>query len=195
MPKRKLCRKIYKELRDNFSKEQVLFKSRLICKQVLSCDEYKNAKTVFAYYPLRNEVNCLPIIEHALENGKQVVLPKCNHDCQMDFYEIKSLADVEEGYFHVMEPKVGCKLFLPLQESEKTTGDDMLVLVPGVVFDRSGNRYGYGKGYYDRYFERFGQLKRVALAYTVQLSEKMLDCLSTDIKMHVIVTEDEVIYV
>ena len=75
------------------------------------------------------------------------------------------------------------------------TGEELLVLVPGVVFDRFGNRYGYGKGYYDRYFARFPFLKRIALAYSEQLADEPLECLETDVKMQVIATEHDVIIV
>ena len=195
VPKRKNCRKFYKELRDNLSQEQVAAKSQVICRRVLESDEYKKAETIFAYYPLGNEVNCLPIIEQALKEEKQVVLPRTGCDCRMDFYEIHSLDDVEAGQFHVMEPKTECKQFLPQREKEESfdnrTCNRMLVLVPGLVFDRYGNRYGYGKGYYDRYFARFLHLKRMALAYTEQLSETPLECLDTDVRMHMITTEEE----
>lgn len=199
LPERKSCRKFYKELRDNLSKEQVKIKSQAICVRVLESDEYKKAESIFAYYPLGNEVNCIPIMEQALEDGKRIVLPRTGPDGQMDFYEIKSLYDVEEGQFHVMEPKMECELFLPQQEDEVEitdgTGEELLVLVPGVVFDRFGNRYGYGKGYYDRYFARFPFLKRIALAYSEQLADEPLECLETDVKMQVIATERDVIMV
>jgi len=177
------------------SKEQVVEKSHAICKQVLESEEYKNAGTIFSYYPLGNEVNCIPLIKQALTDGKRVVLPRTGCDYRMDFYEIKGLDDVEEGNFHVMEPKNGCKQFLPGQKADKGRAGGMLMLVPGVVFDRLGNRYGYGKGYYDRYFVRFPYLKRIALAYSEQLSDEPLECLETDVKMQVIVTETEVIIV
>ena len=62
------------------------------------------------------------------------------------------------------------------------------VLVPGVVFTPTGSRYGYGKGFYDRYFARYAKLNRFALAYENQL-EPELEVLDTDIKMHRIYTE------
>lgn len=182
MLRRKNYRKFHKDLRDGMSQEQVTIKSELICKQVLDSAEYKAAETILGYYPLENEVDCLPVLKQALTDGKRVVLPRTGQDYQMDFYEIHSLDDVEEGNFHVMEPKISCKKFLPDM-------DDALVLVPGVVFDYQGNRYGYGKGYYDRYFARFPQSKRIALAYTEQVSEEPLECLETDVKMHAIITD------
>lgn len=188
MPKRKTCRKFYKDLRDSMSQEQVSVKSEVICKQILDSTEYKAAETILGYYPLGKEVNCLSVLEQALRDGKRVVLPRTGQDCQMDFYEIQSLDEVEEGNFCVMEPRLSCKRFEP-DMNTKRIGRSMLVLVPGVAFDYEGNRYGYGKGYYDRYFTSFPQLKRVALAYTEQLSEDVLECLETDRKMHVILTD------
>ena len=199
LPERKSCRNFYKKLRDNMTQELVKTKSRAICNRVLAGGEYKNAKTIFAYYPLGNEVNCLPVIEQALKDGKRIVLPRTSCDYQMDFYEVKSFDDLEMGHFHVMEPKHCCKLFLPQQENDVQINDEnndkMLALVPGVVFDRFGNRYGYGKGYYDRYFARFPQIVRMALGYTEQLATEPLDCLETDVKMQILVTEEEMIHV
>ncbi len=68
------------------------------------------------------------------------------------------------------------------------------MLVPGVVFDAQGGRYGYGKGYYDRYFARFPGLRRVAFAYENQM-EPELDALKTDVRMERIYTEEAVFYI
>lgn len=190
MQKRRACRKLYKELRDEMSQEQVFRKSDLICRKVLESAEYQAADTIFAYYPLGNEVRCLPVLDHALKAGKRVLLPKTGQLCKMDFFEVTDLDEVEEGTFHVMEPKKGCKKFEE-KNSCKEAFSTMLALVPGVVFDREGNRYGYGKGYYDRYFSRFPYIKRIALAYKEQLSEMTLECLDTDVKMHTILTDSE----
>ena len=187
MNERTKCRNYYKKLRDAMSLENVNLKSEMICSRVLCSKEYESTNTIFAYYPLGKEVNCIPVLQQALKDGKRVVLPRTGSEGQMDFYEISVLTDVIEGTFHVMEPRKDCQLWIP--PSNMT--ENILVLVPGVVFDREGNRYGYGKGYYDRYFARFPGLKRMALAYTEQISKKILESLTTDIKMHAILTESE----
>lgn len=189
MLERKNCRKFYKELRDAMPREAASEKSEKICKQILESTEYKQAQMVFGYYPLGKEVDCLSVLKQALSEGRRAALPRMAGDCQMDFYEIHSIADVEEGAFHVMEPKAHCIRAVVQPAEEK----DVLVLVPGVVFDRQGSRYGYGRGFYDRYFARFPELKRVGLAYSEQLSDKVLECLATDVRMNLIVTEKETI--
>ena len=106
----------------------------------------------------------------------------------MHFYVVKNLKkDTEKGAFGIMEPKVTCEIFNPKLENS------VLAFVPGVVFDRNSNRYGYGRGYYDRYLADFPEVRRVALAYQLQISETILETLVTDIKMHAIVTEQETI--
>ena len=87
---------------------------------------------------------------------------------------------MREGAFHVMEPDESCK---------RIGGEDAVVLVPGLVFDRKGNRYGYGGGYYDRYFARFPKLSRMAVAFEGQIEEQ-LAVLPTDVRMHRIYTEE-----
>lgn len=179
METKRNCRKFHIELRNQMKELEISEKSREICKQLLCSEWYEKCTLIYGYYPLGNEVDCRYFLEKALADKKRVVLPRTREDCSMEFYEIQSLGEVEEGAFHVMEPIETC----PIVKEE-----DGVVLVPGVVFDRNGNRYGYGKGYYDRYFSRFPKLKRYALSYENQL-EEMLEVLDTDIKMHCIYTE------
>ena len=77
---------------------------------------------------------------------------------------------------------------MPPYKSHGSIQHQITVLVPGVVFTPTGSRYGYGKGFYDRYFARYAKLNRFALAYENQL-EPELEVLDTDIKMHRIYTE------
>ena len=76
----------------------------------------------------------------------------------------------------------------PLADCRSADAPDAVVLVPGVVFGLDGNRYGYGKGFYDRYFARFPQYYRVGIAYEHQL-EKTLLAKETDVRMDCIYTE------
>lgn len=179
MESRKNCRNAHKILRESMSSSEVQEKSRQINEYLLAADWYNESEVIYGYYPLGNEVDCRPFLEQALKDGKTVCLPRTGKDYSMEFYKIQSLSDVNEGNFHVMEPKKECELV-----QSKTA----VVFVPGVVFDRKGNRYGYGKGFYDRYFSRFLELEKYALCYEHQMEDE-LEVLVTDVKMNRIYTE------
>lgn len=175
-------RKYHRVLRELMSQEEVQKKSACICERLVQTDWYQDVEWIYGYYPLGNEVDCLHFLEKAIEDGKRVALPRmANVGCLMDFYELTSLKQVAEGSFHVMEPTAEC----PLVKEHRA-----VVLVPGVVFDRQGNRYGYGKGYYDRYFARFPQLYKAALAYEHQLEDELVVS-AWDVRMDVVCTEQQ----
>lgn len=170
----------HKKIRSQMEDSEGKALSGVICERLLKEEWYEAAEVIFGYYPLGKEVDCRPFLNRALRDGKRVALPRTGAGFQMDFYEITSLEYLEEGSFHVSEPPGHC----PLLERE-----DGVAIVPGVVFDKKGSRYGYGKGYYDRYFARFPNLERMGLAYEHQM-EEALETAETDIKMHRIYTEE-----
>lgn len=172
-------RLLHKQKRDAMKRKDVLEKSARICDSVLRSVIYRNCSILYACFPLGNEVDCRQVIRQALCDGKTVALPKTLPDCRMEFYQIQNLCDVTEGRFHVMEPVINGP---PLQYR------DALVLVPGIVFDEEGGRYGFGKGYYDRYFARYPKLCRAGMAYAHQM-EHSLFLSDHDQRMHVIFTE------
>ena len=188
METRANIRKHYKNLRNEMSVEESQRKSVQICERILTSNWYRDAKLILGYYPLGMEADILPVLKHALSIGKRIALPRTMKNCEMDFYEIKNLdTDVMEGAFHIFEPNIACEVIVPSIEKKGA----VLALVPGVVFDKAGNRYGYGRGYYDRYFARYHGICRVGIAYDMQIFEKYLEAYPTDIKMHCIVTEKE----
>lgn len=186
--RRQELREYHKRLRDTLREEIVCEKSGKVCTRLLTSDWYEKSRFIFGYYPLGNEVDCRRFLVQALLDGKVVALPvtsrqRLGEDSNlygMEFFQVTSMTQVVEGAFHVMEPTMDC----PLIQT-----DDAVVIVPGVVFDCEGNRLGYGRGYYDRYFARFPDLYRVAVAYEQQMEEK-LAVLPTDIRMHRIYTEE-----
>lgn len=181
----------HKRLRDEMSGEEAKEAGRAICESLILADWYPDCVWIYGYYPIGREVDCRSFLRQALSDGKRVALPRTEKaykteresshamEYRMDFFEITSLAQVTEGNFGVPEPDMEC----PLVEEERA-----VALVPGVVFDRTGNRYGYGKGYYDRYFARFPKLYKFGLSYEHQL-EKKLFVSKTDVKMDGIYTE------
>ncbi|MDF2943696.1 MAG: hypothetical protein K0S01_2554 [Herbinix sp.] len=66
---------------------------------------------------------------------------------------------------------------------------DNLMLLPGLAFDPTGNRIGYGAGYYDRYLSTYppDHFYKIALAYDFQIKEKIIAS-EYDVKADAILT-------
>jgi len=145
--------------------EQVTVRSGLISEHIRNWKIYKNADRILFYYPLGNEVSLLPVIEDALSAGKHVAFPRVSGDI-MDFYEVSDPGQLREGSFHVMEPVVR-------NGQEPVRWENGLCFVPGVAFDRSGTRFGYGKGFYDKYFARKSGILLTGCTYECQIAETL----------------------
>lgn len=161
------------ELRNNLKAKRremdVDFKSNIdksIASNIRRLYQYKSCKTVLVYVSTAIEIDTFKIIKNAWEDGKRVAVPRCLPETrQMDFHFITSFDDLSVGTFSVLEPK---------ETLEKVEDfDGCLMLVPGLMFDRSGYRLGYGKGYYDRYMSKFTGVS-VGLAYSFDMKYKMI---------------------
>ena len=139
-------------------------KDQSICSGFLETQLYKNASTILCYASSGSEIDTLPIIRRTLSDGKRLALPRCSDENgNMDFYIVNHLSQLVKGAFGISEPD-------PAQ-CEKADGfDNAVCVVPGLSFDRRGYRLGYGKGYYDRFLEKFTFIT-IGLCYNELLSD------------------------
>lgn len=85
-------------------------------------------------------------------------------------------------------------------EIEKSNIDDFIymdwIFIPGIAFDLTGNRIGYGKGYYDIYLSNYGSMDNIhtiAPAFEFQIVDFILTE-KHDVPVNIIVTEERIIY-
>ncbi|MEH6940398.1 5-formyltetrahydrofolate cyclo-ligase [Bacillus sp. JJ722] len=117
--------------------------------RLFKLDEWKQAETIAITISNSREIHTKNIIEKAWNEGKKVAIPKCNpSDYSMVFRFFDDFNQLERVYFNLMEPIVNDTV-------EAGIADLDLMFVPGVAFDMSGFRVGYGGGYYDRFLEAF----------------------------------------
>ncbi|MCC8065802.1 MAG: 5-formyltetrahydrofolate cyclo-ligase [Lachnospiraceae bacterium] len=171
MTEKQNVRDHYKQLRNEMSQGQVETLSLKICEHLISSDLFLQAEYLYAYAPLGNEVDIRPVVEAAWQQGKQVAFPKVFGE-EMRYFEVTSFSQLKEGTFHVMEPEESAGAAPVDWRGER----GLLVLVPGVAFDRKGNRMGYGKGYYDRHFADLDTSQGesfTGVAYELQIAERL----------------------
>lgn len=172
--------------RRNMAKEERQRGSLEIIDTLCFGTRYKRANTIFTFVGMTEEINTYPLIERAWKDGKQVAVPIAKAKGEMFFVLLSSFGELAKSRFGVMEPQKGGEWEVHPQKED-------LFLVPGSVFDKKGNRYGYGGGYYDRYFERYPALYKIALAFSFQVMEFELEVEKFDVVMDCIVTENGVI--
>jgi len=140
---------------------------------------------VHCYLAWRSEVMTGKLIELLLQHKKKVAVPKMGASKRLlENYYIQRLSAVSIGPFGILEPD--------LRQCEPAMLRELqLIFVPGVAFDRRGNRLGSGHGYYDRFLAQ-SAAPRIGLAFEMQIVDRV-PVGDHDEKMHFIVTENEMI--
>lgn len=142
-------RQKYRSLRQSMPQEIKNEKDEAIAAQVCRLWQYQGNRILLVYVSTEIEVDTFRIIRQALEDGKQVAVPRCVPDTRnMEFYYIRSTDELKPGMFGVLEPE-------PNPDNLYQERDGGLCLVPAFSYDWNGYRLGYGKGYYDRFLSRF----------------------------------------
>lgn len=146
MNKKELRNEILKR-RDALTKEEHREKSDIISKAVVEHSVFEEANRILLFASFRNEVDTAQIFRAAIASEKVVYYPKVLGK-EMEFYRVETELDLEEGRWGIWEPKVQEeRRFVPKQEEQ------ICVILPGAVFDKMGNRIGYGGGYYDKFLK------------------------------------------
>lgn len=152
--------------------------SKQIHRNLKKISEFRLANSIGMYYPIGSEVPTQDILQEAISNGKEILLPKVIGD-DLEFRKIKGFEDLEKGDFDIMEPKDSC-----------TPSDKFdVILVPTVGISLDGYRLGYGYGYYDRFLAK-RKIVTISLTYAKQVV-KSVPISKDDVRIDWIVTEDE----
>ena len=204
---KKEIRKRIREARNCLTEMEVEIRSDLICRRILSLPEYKEAESVLCYMAFRNEVDLKYIMSTSWREGKKIYLPRMDAGTgQMEFYLHTPQDDLPVNAMGIREPSPDRPTFPEFCKE----GERVLMVMPGVVFDRERRRLGYGGGFYDRYLaemtpdlkektsrmqinsETMIYLTTLAAAYELQLVKDPLPEEETDIRPDILVTEENI---
>lgn len=176
-------RKLAINLRNNLSPEQKLKASGLIVESLKKLPIIKGSRTVLSYMPYGNEVDVLSFNQWVLNEGKNLCIPRVTDSINMDAVKVNTIdKGLVSGHFGIPEPVIS----LPSVNTDEID----VVLVPGLAFDRHGNRLGHGKGYYDRFLGKCGdKVFTIAIAYSFQVFDS-IPYAPHDIKIKAIITEE-----
>ena len=180
--KRALRRAVLAE-RDAAPEDDRSTRSKAITDRFLGLPETAGAETVIAFWSFGSEVDTGPLIALLRSEGKTVALPRIERGNVVPIVTAPG-APMSETSFGAMEPAEGRTVDVAELD---------LIVVPGVAFDRSCGRVGYGGGFYDRLLERRRVgVAAIAIAFALQIVDRVPTG-AIDRRIDGVVTELEVI--
>lgn len=155
--------------RSALSKAEAKQKTKKIHQGLLEQDGVKQAQSILVYLNFGDEIDTRSLIDKWLGENRRVYVPVMKPKTRI-LVPVRidhNFRDLPTNSFGIQEP--------PLQGGETALLDDLdLVIVPGLAFDREGNRLGYGGGYYDRLLPQLRvDAKTIAMGYAFQVIEQV----------------------
>lgn len=185
---RRSLRSSARKLRDALSQDERSFASASICRRMCELEEVAKARTILLYSAFRSEVETEQLCCRLMQMGKKVCAPLTNTE-EKGLLPIElhnNAIDLRPGYCGIPEP---------IWRSDRICAPEKLDIVvqPGLLFDRDGNRLGYGGGYYDRFLGlKAPQALRIGLAFSCQLTTA-IPVRKHDMRLDILVTEKEIL--
>ena len=181
---KKDLRKIYLEKRMTLSKDEVSFLSEKIFEKfILQFNVIENHK-VSVFFPISkfNEINTLEFIKFLWSKKVNVFIPKI---IDKDLISVKFTPKtiLIENSWGILEPLSN--------QNEETVFD--YVITPLLYCDSFGNRVGYGKGFYDKFFQTINSdAKKIGVNYFAP-TDIIDDISELDVKLDYLITPDEIL--
>ena len=170
------------KIRQSFSKEKIIDKSRRVISQLLDFEQYKNANSIMSYISLDFEVNTKEFIKNELSKAnKEIFVPFLEED-KIKVSRMKKFNNIVKGNYGVLEPK---------NKDIYEEGID-IILVPGTAFDKKGRRIGFGKGYYDSFLKQYLYSLKIGIAFEEQIVD-LIPEEEHDVQMDMIITDKRII--
>lgn len=170
--------------RNQISVQDILIRSKSIFGRIP--EEIFSTKTAvhcFIGSIKKKEVNTLGLIAEFLRKNISVQVPFIDAEKIMYASVLNDLEELTEAPFGLLQTK---ELVRPAHENCD------VIFVPGLAFDRKGNRLGYGKGYYDRFLKGQKNALKIGICFDFQLLDKV-PSEAYDVPVDWIISESELV--
>ncbi|WP_299128633.1 5-formyltetrahydrofolate cyclo-ligase [uncultured Winogradskyella sp.] len=161
-------RKRYKQLRKKLSIEDLENKSLMIANRLLTLNIWdKSFYHIFLTIEEQKEINTEYILNILAGKDKNIVISKSNfEDYSMTHYLLTDNTRIKKNDYNIPEPIDGIAIASEIID---------VVFIPLLAFDYTGNRIGYGKGFYDRFLSQ-------CKPETLKIGLSFFEAVSTSIK-------------
>lgn len=175
-------RKLYLEKRKTLSNDEVLILSEKILENFILQFNIIENQSVHVFLPIKkfNEIETKFLIEYFWKRKVNVFVPKISQN-KIISVKLTSETVLKENSWGILEPISN--------ENECSNFD--FVITPLLYCDRKGNRIGYGKGFYDKFFKTINaDAKKIGVNYFPPI-ESIDDVSDFDVKLDYLVTPVE----
>ncbi|MBR8703945.1 5-formyltetrahydrofolate cyclo-ligase [Porphyromonas levii] len=182
MMEKKEVRKIVRERKKQITLDERVEISRVVSEKAFDVLKSMPATKVALFLSMPDEVDTSHLIHLLVEQGKHTILvPRVEDDTTINFYRLGNIDTYDLSSLGIKEPSDDISQALVPE----------VMIVPGVAFDTFGGRVGRGRGYYDRYFQRYPEAirQKIAIAYHLQVMTEELPMDPFDQSMDMLLTE------
>ena len=161
---KKALRKKIKALKSDLNDNERKIKSEAVMKKLECSSRFKNAKTVFIFWSMHDEIDARDLILRWADK-KTFILPAINGD-ELHLKKFTGAHQLVSGdLYSIPEPDGE-----PFDDYKSI----QLAIIPGVAFDSHNNRMGRGKGYYDKILSKLkGRADLIGICYDFQMVEEV----------------------
>lgn len=176
-----------RSIRDAISPVQAADAAEAAAARLLTLAPVKDAEVVALYAPVRSELDTGPAASALRDRGVVLAYPRVLRGARrLRFHRVTDPSTLQPGTYGIPEPPAAAPV-IPVERID-------VFLIPGLAFDPTGARLGWGKGYYDATLahRRGAPAPIVGYAYECQLVEEV-PREARDVPVSHIVTEARVI--
>lgn len=176
---KKELRRQLTSIRNALTEQECRTADKQILEKLISLPAIQNADLILCYASCHGEPDTWHLMHWILQQGKQLALPRCFSNQQMQFCLVSQLQNLQLGKFHIPEP-VSTQI-------PEITGQTVCI-TPALAFTRRGERLGRGGGFYDRFLQKYPALYTIGICYDCMIQEE-LPCQSHDCCVSMVITE------
>jgi 5-formyltetrahydrofolate cyclo-ligase len=186
---KKELRKIFLEKRKSLNIGDLELFSKKICDRLFQTFPIHSYSNIHIFLPItkQNEINTWLIIKTLQKDFSaiNIVIPRVNNDGIIENYLFNEKTKFKKSKWGIDEPIHHSSLIIHHSEID-------LVLIPLLIFDKKGNRVGYGKGFYDKFLANCrADVLKIGLSVFEPI-EAIDDINEFDIKLNYCVTPTQI---
>lgn len=149
----------FKNIRQNISEIRRIEAQKNLLREIKKLCQAK--RRVLSFMSVGSEINTAEINQYFLSKN-QLCLPKEESE-SLKFYKVNSIEMLEKNKYGFLEPKAN-------RDFEIYPDENDLIIVPGLAYDLFGHRLGYGRGHFDKFFEKNLIGEKIGIGFVEQLS-------------------------